>query len=92
MKQDTLNSMLDRVRMGDFVEVVRRNQASRPLTSRVEGYALVDSDKGTISLDLLEGDPHAVRSPTGVVWGTVTEVWVKVHREHEDTLMFWTEE
>lgn len=92
MQQDTLNYILDRVKAGDFVEVIRRNQASRPLTTRVEGYALVDSDKGTICLDLLDGDPHEVRSPQGLIWGTVTEVWIKVHREHEDYLMFWTEE
>lgn len=92
MKNDTLHSILDRIKMGDYVEVERRNQSSRPLTSRVEGYALVDTEKGTVGLDILDGDPHIVRTPDREIWGRISEVWVRVNRDHEDSLMFWTED
>ena len=92
METETLHVILDRVKMGDYIEVTRRNQSEKPLTTKVEGYALVDTESGAVFLDLLDGDPHAIREKGKEILSRVSEVWIRTHRDAEDSFMFWTEE
>ena len=92
METETLHTILNRVQTSDYVEVIRRNQSEDPLTTRVEGYAMVDPLSKAVYLDLLDGAPHGIRESNGEIYGRVSEIWVRTRRDAEDSIMFWTED
>ena len=73
MTYDEVHSILNKARYGDTLTVVRANGGR--LTSTVSGPVLGEQLMSpAVGIDMLDGDPHIVRSHSGDIWGQFQSV------------------
>lgn len=79
MTDPKLHELLDQTRFGDVLTLAHSNGKH---TASVSGPVLTDQTHDpAVGIHLLDGDPHVVRTSTGVVWAPV--VHAALHRGGE---------
>ena len=79
MTDPKLHELLDQTQFGDRLTLAHR---SGKHTARISGPVLTDQTHDpSVGIDLLDGDPHIVRTSTGVVWAPVVQA--TLHRGGE---------
>lgn len=79
MTDPKLHELLDQTQFGDRLTLAHR---SGKHTTRISGPVLTDQTHDpSVGIDLLDGDPHIVRTSTGVVWAPVVQA--TLHRGGE---------
>ena len=79
MTDPKLHELLDQTQFGDRLTLAHR---SGKHTTRISGPVLTDQTHDpSVGIDLLDGDPHIVRTSTGVVWAPVVQA--ALHRGGE---------
>ena len=79
MTDQKLHELLDQTQFGDRLTLAHR---SGKRTTRISGPVLTDQTHDpSVGIDLLDGDPHIVRTSTGVVWAPVVQA--ALHRGGE---------
>lgn len=79
MTDPKLHELLDQTRFGDVLTLAHSNGKH---TASVSGPVLTDQTRDpAVGIHLLDGDPHVVRTSTGVVWAPV--VHAALHRGGE---------
>ena len=79
MTDPKLHELLNQAKFGDQLAIAHR---SGKLTARISGPVLaVMGLVPGVAIDLLDGQPHVVRSSTGIVWGPVAQA--ALHRGGE---------
>ena len=76
MTDPKLHGLLDQTQFGDRLTLAHSNgkHPARKHTARISGPVLTDQTRDpSVGIDLLDGDPHIVRTPTGVVWAPVVQ-------------------
>ena len=71
MTDPKLHELLDQTKSGDQLILAHRVGKH---TTHISGPVLTDQTHDpSVGIDLLDGDPHIVRTPTGVVWAPVVQ-------------------
>ena len=79
MTDPKLHELLNQAKFGDQLAIAHR---SGKHTTRISGPVLTDQTHDpSVGIDLLDGDPHIVRTSTGVVWAPVVQA--TLHRGGE---------
>ena len=86
MTDPKLHELLDQTKFGDQLTLAHSNGKH---TTHVSGPVLTDqSQEPSVGIDLLDGDPHIVRTPTGIVWAPVVQA---VLRRGDRLIAKWEE-
>ena len=71
MTDPKLHELLDQTKFGD--QLILAHRIGKHAT-HISGPVLTDQTHDpSVGIDLLDGDPHIVRTPTGVVWAPVVQ-------------------
>ena len=71
MTDPKLHELLDQTQFGDVLTLAHSNGKH---TASISGPVLTDQTHDpAVGIHLLDGDPHIVRTPTGVVWAPVVQ-------------------
>ena len=71
MTDPKLHELLDQTQFGDVLTLAHSNGKH---TASISGPVLTDQTHDpAVGIHLLDGDPHIVRTPTGIVWAPVVQ-------------------
>ena len=78
MTDPKLHALLDLAQFGDRLTLTHSNGKH---TARISGPVLTETHDPAVGIHLLDGDPHVVRTSTGIVWAPVVQA--ALHRGGE---------
>ena len=78
MTDPKLHALLDLAQFGDRLTLTHSNGKH---TARISGPVLTETHDPAVGIHLLDGDPHVVRTSTGIAWAPVVQA--ALHRGGE---------